>query len=317
VKEGLYPMPRTLFRPRPRPGFTLVELLVVIAIIGVLVALLLPAVQAAREAARRTTCKNNMKQLCTGLHLFHDSHKEFPGAHESYDKHDHSWMTLILPYIEQQALYDMYDFEEDWNYRDNARNVTQAPQSNLQMQLCPSESAPVSDGRGDYAALVGAGNYAGNGKPERPATQSGQIIDQGYARGQTYSLGVLVGISPPEKNVLRNTRTKLTDVKDGTSTTIMLGECSGRDYMELIQANGSVTISVDPARFWGWGHHAFAHHDVVFNYTPKDELYSKHPGGLTIGMADGSVHFMNEAIQKPVFDNMTTRAFGDLVEYEL
>lgn len=307
-----------LNHPRWPRGFTLVELLVVIAIIGVLVALLLPAVQSAREAARRTTCKNNMKQLCTGLHLFHDAHKEFPGAHESYNKFDHSWMTFILPYIEQQAIYDKYDFTVEWGKGNNGRYVTKSEAANLSMQLCPSEAAPGIDsyGRGDYAAIVGAGNYSGNGLPERPATQAGQLIDQGYARHQSYSLGVLVGISPKENDVLRNTRTKLTDVKDGTSTTIMLGECSGRDYMELIASDGTVTISIDPARYWGWGHHAFAHHEKVFNYTPKDELYSEHPGGLTIGMADGSVHFMNESIQKSVYDNMTTRAFGDIAEYE-
>lgn len=69
--------------------------------------------------------------------------------------------------------------------------------------------------------------------------------------------------------------------------------------------------------YWGYGEHAFGHHEEVFNYTPNNELYSKHSGGLTIGMADGSVHFMLESIQKSVFDNMTTRAYEDLFEFDL
>src|SRR5690606_38053277 len=96
--------------------FTLVELLVVIAIIGVLVSLLLPAVQAAREAARRTQCSNNMKQLGLALHNYHDTHGRFPpqaiygpGAPPYTLPYHHTWMVMILPFIEQQPLYDAID----------------------------------------------------------------------------------------------------------------------------------------------------------------------------------------------------------------
>jgi prepilin-type N-terminal cleavage/methylation domain-containing protein len=92
-----------------RSGFTLVELLVVIAIIGVLVALLLPAVQAAREAARRSSCSNNLKQLSLGLHNFHDVHLSFPPGALDDDTNSLGWGVCILPYIEQQPLYQQID----------------------------------------------------------------------------------------------------------------------------------------------------------------------------------------------------------------
>ena len=93
-------------------AFTLVELLVVIAIIAMLVALLLPAVQAAREAARRTQCQNNLKQLGLGCLLYHDAKIVYPPGHTGWGEtaatdYQHSWMTLILPYVEEQALYDV------------------------------------------------------------------------------------------------------------------------------------------------------------------------------------------------------------------
>ena len=107
----------SLSAERYRKGFTLVELLVVIAIIGILIALLLPAVQAAREAARRSQCSNNLKQIGLALHNYHDANKTFPFAWMVYatdvpgfsDLNAQVWGTRILPYLEQTALYDQYD----------------------------------------------------------------------------------------------------------------------------------------------------------------------------------------------------------------
>ena len=100
--------------PKRQSGFTLVELLVVIAIIGVLVALLLPAVQSAREAARRMSCSNNLKQLSLALHNYEDTHKTLPPA--GIDSNQMSWTVLLLPYFEQQNLYDKFNFNKGaWN----------------------------------------------------------------------------------------------------------------------------------------------------------------------------------------------------------
>ena len=125
-------------RARPTSAFTLVELLVVIAIIGILIALLLPAVQAAREAARRMQCANNLKQIGLGVHNYHDSHRTFPVI----DYPEVTWGTRILPFIEQSALYDEYDMNTV------AANYSTAPpaalknnqliQTILPTYVCPS-----------------------------------------------------------------------------------------------------------------------------------------------------------------------------------
>src|SRR5262245_59054953 len=145
---------------RHKGGFTLVELLVVIAIIGVLVALLLPAVQAAREAARRSTCSNNLKQLAIGCHNYHDIAGKFPLNYATTPGNAHwndppntlhrstSWMVQVLPFIEQKPLYDMFDF--NWDVRLDPRNGTVVNNPNnpsnafaartvIPTYLCPSD----------------------------------------------------------------------------------------------------------------------------------------------------------------------------------
>ncbi len=139
-------------------GFTLVELLVVIAIIGILIALLLPAVQAAREAARRTQCANNLKQIGLAIHGFHDSRQRLPPA-TTYDDDDYGWGTYILPFAEQQALYDLIDPESknklDSPFSDTNSTAARAAgcrsrwqcrpgieSTSLSMYVCPSSQIP-------------------------------------------------------------------------------------------------------------------------------------------------------------------------------
>ena len=108
----------THYRSSRSRGFTLVELLVVIAIIGTLVALLLPAVQAAREAARRVSCNNNMKNLGIAALNFHDSHRKLPTSNRAAGVTNaprYAWATLMLPYFEEQNVFDLYDFKSNWS----------------------------------------------------------------------------------------------------------------------------------------------------------------------------------------------------------
>jgi len=138
-------------------GFTLVELLVVIAIIGILIALLLPAVQAAREAARRTQCNNNLKQLGIALHNYHDSHGTFPPAHLETGttgptfRHHFGWLAYLLPYIEQENVYRLIDFRLKYSAPENRQDASVG----IKTFICPSD--PV--GRIRSRPYWGVGNY--------------------------------------------------------------------------------------------------------------------------------------------------------------
>ena len=278
-------------------GFTLVELLVVIAIIGILVALLLPAVQAARESARRSQCQNNMKQLGMGMLLYHDVESVFPPGHTGWGDtratdFQHSWMTLILPHVEQQALFDLYDFEKRWNQGNNGRMVTRSVNGNLAVQLCPS-SEHISDAQGDYAGINGCGTYNHDGR---------RIID-GWDKGQCYEAGLMPATGSRWPN---NGPVGIRHCTDGTQYTILLGEDAGR---------------TDADRFWGNAHQTFVHHSPVLNPVDangnpqhSNEMYSDHPGGLNSVFAGGNVKWLSEFTSHRVIDFMTTRAGEELMD---
>jgi prepilin-type N-terminal cleavage/methylation domain-containing protein len=291
-------------RPHKSQAFTLVELLVVIAIIGILVALLLPAVQAAREAARRSQCTNNLKQLMIGVHLHHDSKNELPGAHNYYNPSDaathtnHGYVTYILPYIEQPALYDMMDLTKRWNQGDNGRLVTLSENGNIPTLLCPS-SEHMGNAELDYAAINGPNattynTYAGTGwklynswETDPARKRAGELA--------AYQLATFPPIGP--KAMRRGVRFK--DITDGTTNSLSMGECAGR---------------TDAGRYWGNGDNSFAHHTFINNPAEQNnELYSDHPAGVNITLADGSVRFMNEDTPIKIIDFLATRTGGELL----
>ncbi len=142
---------RNRHRKRTR-GFTLIELLVVIAIIAILIALLLPAVQQAREAARRSSCKNNLKQIGLALHDYHDAYASFPPAHVVDEKGTplYSWRVLLLPYLEQKALYSEWDATQAWDSPANRR----LSDTVLSVYTCPNstDAGPYTN----YIAPVGS-----------------------------------------------------------------------------------------------------------------------------------------------------------------
>jgi prepilin-type processing-associated H-X9-DG protein len=258
-----------------------VELLVVIAIIGILVALLLPAVQAAREASRRAHCLNNMKQIGVALHLYHDRMKSFPAGHSDFDVNDHCWMTAVLPDIEQQDAFDLYNYSVPWNSTVNRT----AAQRNLAMQHCPSTDHPVL-GMGDYGGINGPANYTGP-----PA------LVNDWAKGHAYEVGIFpaTGTTAMVKN---NRPIKIKDVTDGTTYTFMVGECAGR---------------TDDAKYWANGNQTFAQHGLI-NVSRSNEFFSDHPTGVNVLYADGRVTFMPVETAKIVMDYMGTRAFQEVVE---
>jgi prepilin-type N-terminal cleavage/methylation domain-containing protein len=240
-----------------RRGFTLVELLVVIAIIGVLVGLLLPAVQSAREAARRMSCGNNMKQLTLACHNFHDTNKGFPMAAEFGV--GTAWGALILPFIEEQALYDLMTFQEDslgnyqWafgvpgitgeaalnnpNYNQYFRNIYVCEQP-LTVIRCPSSAVPaqVADISGDNWIVQkrAVSNYLGcvSGvltSDRRPQTAVAPWGGSGMVE-VIHDLDGLMTNRIPHQRISHNGKSygtygkKIADALDGSSKTILIGE---------------------------------------------------------------------------------------------
>jgi prepilin-type N-terminal cleavage/methylation domain-containing protein/prepilin-type processing-associated H-X9-DG protein len=314
---------RKHFSPRAN-GFTLVELLVVIAIIGILIALLLPAVQAAREAARRAQCSNNMKQLGLAMHNYHDSHKVFPynfrgeGASESGARHRRDcWFHRILPYIEQQPLYDKYEADSAEYVVYAADSIRTAPVASL---CCPSDpDSPGVGGAGGSPAFQGnlivcIGDTHTTGGPYGPTGSA------------THFTGIFYGYST----------TRFADIIDGTANTLLASEGIVRHQ------DGSTFVSWgDAGGYWGSANHgatAFSTREPP-NTPVKDAIYqcksenisqspcrshkgaedpivyarSYHPGGVNVAMADASVRFISETINLATFRALGTRAGGEVI----
>src|SRR5262245_59255342 len=194
---------------RHRAGFTLVELLVVIAIIGVLVALLLPAVQAARESSRRSKCQNSLKQWALAAANHESAFAKFPWGNKADVLDSYTWMHLSLPYIEQQALFEMYQnlgapvqqVGPDWpgshGFGSNAP-YPQARMTVLQAQQCPSDRKHILNeatntyyarARSNYRACAGSGDLYGNAPIGAPTGYFSGIGVYGVRQGQIYGGG--------------------------------------------------------------------------------------------------------------------------------
>jgi prepilin-type N-terminal cleavage/methylation domain-containing protein/prepilin-type processing-associated H-X9-DG protein len=310
-----------------RSGFTLVELLVVIAIIGILIALLLPAVQAAREAARRMQCSNNLKQIGLAIHNYESAQKCMPVCWTYYLGYPsdpakrRSWTVMLLPYLEQSAIYNNMDLSK--TALDSSTNTGTNPpvsnlsliQQNLELVLCPSDGkarTPLArtDAAGgivlaltSYAANVGDhfnDHDEGNGYPPRYGNGS---YDASTSRGVISRYGYSATFA---------------EITDGLSNTFAVGE-------------------VVPAWcVWeDWGHQSFAttafpinHHNADFakntnsslgyDYSPSDHnncilFRSMHPGGCHFAFCDGSVHFVSETVDMKTYRAMASRGGGEVL----
>ena len=267
---------------RPR-GFTLVELLVVIAIIGILVALLLPAVQAAREAARRSQCLNNLRQLGVAAHNYHDAHKSFPLGMEMTDGLSLTRSTFfieLLPYVEEEALYDQWSFpDKRWSggrpeSAFETLNVTTDPATSraaspIATYVCPSDrfasnpflidSSPSAYGgardcgglKGYYSATSYAGNY-GVGSYFFHNTLF-PIIPNGifFVSGASPSLASL---NPPLVASHQDlSPVSISRIEDGTSSTIMMGEKFHEDPVFDARTSNNSGLKMYQVSAWAWG----------------------------------------------------------------
>ena len=293
-------------RDRPiasRSAFTLVELLVVIAIIGVLVALLLPAVQAAREAARRSSCQNNLKQIALAAHNYHDTTGKLPPASTATNLAGSSGFAAILPFVEQSNLYTLYDFSKGNSDPVNLAAVSQR----IPTYLCPScvfaRAVPIT---GCDANNRAPGTYA-------------------FCTGSTDSWGTLNG-SPPTNGAISTAGsppTNMASILDGTSNTLMVGEAhwNFRDYLWAaspptpcsgqVRGGFSYWSSPYPLATGFTTRGPFNPKAMAGDSTRLSNFRSNHPGGVNMANVDGSIRFWAETIDHALLDAAATRDGGE------
>jgi prepilin-type N-terminal cleavage/methylation domain-containing protein/prepilin-type processing-associated H-X9-DG protein len=320
-----------------REGFTLVELLVVIAIIGVLVALLLPAVQSAREAARRMQCTNNLKQLGLALHNFHDTNQRFPAAFEELPTSPNitgnspwacSWTARCLPYIEQQAVFQVYRFDRDWqDATTNAVPNTGPICAKIKAFMCPSAPAqntrPVNNGRGNT-------DYAATTEREYPNAFLNAAQASAVSQSDPNFIGVLghdVLLTTGANPSMRPANHRMASITDGTSNTFLLAECAGRNTYWWNGKRQATTISNGP-----WAAHAarlqiggcdpsnpnyVASNNQAgpraVNCINSKEIYAFHPSGANVVMADGSVRLVSSNLDINMAYALLTRDRGETI----
>jgi prepilin-type N-terminal cleavage/methylation domain-containing protein/prepilin-type processing-associated H-X9-DG protein len=270
-----------------RAGFTLVELLVVIAIIGILIALLLPAVQAARESGRRTSCQNNLRQIGIGLNNFHAAKHEFPigcsgcmpNTAENGQLRQLAWSAYLLPYVEQTQIWKLIDDHSPYN---SQRNL-EAARSVVSMFFCPSTTT----------------------QPDRSGPTTGDMNANGlWDPGDDLAYtdyGGMYGINgQPNGVMIYEKPVTAAQISDGLSQTIIVAEDTGRSSIGLNHGT------------WIDGQNIF---DVTrpVNRQQDNEIWSDHRGGAYVLFCDGSVHFLTESMQTKVLFALCTRNQNEVV----
>ena len=296
-------MPRKLTcRFVDRSGFTIIELMVVIAIIGILVSLLIPAVQYAREAGRRLQCKNNLRQIGLAMHQHHDVNGSFPAgcALPEFTL----WNAHLLPYLEQQPLYERLDLNGPWHLGSN-RDACETP---IAIFRCPSEITNPSYRWTKWSDRQ-ASNYL--------ACASGTLADESIP-GPNLRRYETDGI------FFNNSRVRIAEITDGTSNTVLTGEAifdhqvDGRDGWGYRNVVDHWYIGTNEG---GWNEfsEAMGSTGVPINAHLQDQLKidqrelsfsSRHAQGVQVVYADGHVDFVSESIDRNVWSNQGTRT-GD------
>lgn len=316
-----------------RSGFTLIETLVVIGIVGILLATLIPAVQSVRESARRATCQNNLRQMAFAIHNHEATHRVLPDLYygtflkqprTAVDEfHFHSWQTAILPQLEEQALFKQIDLSLPATVVSNQLNLN----TSVAIFLCPSTSIQntvVPDilefnngaiatktigtaARSDYEAIAGV-----NHKPS--------------VRGSGDLSGVKLGPwgetqYDANRKPVSYRSGRFAKVSDGLSKTILIGERAGRpdsyrrgETADPYPYSNPINGMDHHQAAWGISTHIWwlvFDHEQAINDTNATGIYSFHSAGANVGIADGSVRFLSDAMDQAALNALVTRSAGD------
>ncbi|QDT64379.1 DUF1559 domain-containing protein [Calycomorphotria hydatis] len=318
---------------KTRFGFTLIELLVVIAIIAVLIGLLLPAVQQAREAARRSQCKNNLKQLALAAHNYHDTSGFIPpgcimaeSPNAFYGAMQHGAFTYMLPHLEQANIYKEFDFGLGFDHADHQDVVnTKIPVFN-----CPSTpNAGQTALTGHYLGYANANVYNNNGHTA-VATDYRGVRLVAATDGTTYGTGLMAYLIdlPSTFPTLYNDISRFRHCTDGLTNTVLFFEMSGQpDVYVNGQPTGQKINDLNPFNtiYQTWpsivgqliktyqSDGVTSPGSRVMNTTNNEQPYSFHTGGVQVALGDGSARFVSESINSEVWFNICTRDDGEVV----